>query len=826
MDHRQGIFGGRARVALAAAAIAAGLVGAGTASAQITVPTSYPGSLPGQPTQSIIISAGELSTYQGWWASPVNATQAGWKSNINSYAGQAPVLAAPASFAATVTQSQIVQAKALRWLMDPVTYAADKATVVNVLSNFAKVSGGTTITKPEVVQNYYQAFDFINSGLTTTERASITTRLSGSNVKGTITGTFNEPTQVNNQKLKHASTRAFGALLFNDNTDIDTQMNRINASLATNSTNDGAYTDGTHYLNYSTAQFGPFLKAYKNHTGVNLGANIEPLVKTAIGMRSPNGLLPTFHNNLNTGAAIHEYAYLLSNPALKAAALWNVTQLNGFDWTSWSNVTNNDWSYVDFFATTDFTTTPAAPNWSPTYLSSGQSKNAAFRNDWTTTSNYLSVNGGVDGASGAGFTHADTAEITVAANGTDVLVGPGYNRTGLTNTPAGFNASVATAHNIILAKDTGGATWGAGNSAAQTNTGTTTVMTNRLDSTENGSFKGVSDFVSLDWNYGAGSAAGNDVSGRRNTAFANEDYFIVADHFTRTDATNKDFAFNLIGKGTQTVVTNTTGYIAVKWAVTQYGPYNNGSFVNGYPFDQTQNGQVIAHLVGTQNMTLATGTNWMHEQYDRYDQTNSMTASMANAASGGFIAILETGAAGSASKFAITNLSASTHAAAKVVNATDGWTDVILSQASQTSRTVDTYTTNARYFYARKVGSVLDSLMIAQGTSVADGGNNVIVLTNATTLSLLFPGTDPGTIYGTISADNFTPNTELRFYGISNILDATLNGSAISFTNGALYRSVILSTSGELVLHYAPEPTALALLGVGSLTLLRRRRHA
>lgn len=774
----------------------------------------------------MIIPSSDLATYQGWWASPANATQSAWKSNVNYYAGLTPSLSQPAAFGDSVTQSQIIQAKALRWLMDPTTYAADKATVVSVLSTYASVPGGSTITRPEVVQSYYQAFDFINSGLTSGERSSITTRLSGSSVKGRITGTFNEPTQINNQRLKHASTRALGALLFNDNTDIDTQMNRMNQSLGSNTTNDGAYTDSFHYFNYSTAQFAPFLKAYKNHTGINLGSNIEPFIKMGLGMRSPNGLTATFHNNLNTAAAIHAYSSLISNTDLKAAALWNATQINGFDWTSWSNVVNNDWSYTDFFAVTDFSTTPAAPNWSPTFLSTGQSKNAAFRNDWTTTSNFLSLNGGIDGASGAGFTHADTGSITVAANGTDVIVGPGYNRTGLSNTPSGFNASTAIQHNIIVAKDTGGATWGAGNAASQTNTGTTSVLTNRLDSTEQGSFKGVSDFASLDYNYGAGTAAGNDVSGRRNTAHANEDYFVVADHFTRTDTTNKDFGFNLIGKGTQTVVTNTSGYIAVKWEVTQYGPYNNGATVNGFPFNQTQNGQVIAHVVGTHNMTLTTDTTWMHEQYDRYDQTNRMRAQITNVANGGFITVLETGTAGSASKLAITNLSATTHAAAKVVNATDGWTDVILNQSSQTTRTADTYTTNARYFYARKVGSAIDSLMIAQGTSVTDGGSNVITLTNPTTLSLLFSNLDPGSVFGTISYDNFVANTELRFYTISNINSATLNGSAITFGNGGSYQYVILPTGGELAVYYAPEPSSALLLGAGVLTLLRRRRRA
>ncbi|MCX5662781.1 MAG: PEP-CTERM sorting domain-containing protein [Planctomycetota bacterium] len=797
--------------------------------AQITVPTSHPGSLPGQPTSSIIISASDLATYQGWWTTPANAEQQRWRDSVNSTASGALTLAVPADYNAAATQARIAQAKALRWLLDPTNpnAAADKTAVTSVLTTYAKVPGGTVITRPEVVQGYYQAFDFINAGLSATERTNVTSRLSGSNVKGTITGLFNEPTQVNNQKLKHASTRALGALLFNDNTDIDTQLGRINASLATNTTNDGGYTDSqNHYQNYAIAQFAPFLKAYKNETGINLGANIKPLVDMSLGMRLPNGTNPSLHNGFNSPVGIHQYASLISDSAVRAAALWNVTQVAGHDWTSWTNIVNNDWTYTDFMAVTDFSTTPAAPNWSPTFHSTGQSKNAAFRNDWTTTSDYLGITGGIDGASGAGFVHYDTGEIYIAARGTNVIVGPGYDRRDLSNTPSGFNASLATEHNIILAKDTGGATWGAGNASAQTNTGTTSVLTNRLDSTEKGNFKGVSDFASLDWNYGAGSSAGNDVSGRRNTAFANEGYFIVADNFTRTDATNKDFAFNLVGKGTRTTITNTTGLIEVKWEVANYGTYNNGATISGPPYNAAQNGQVIEHIVGTGNMTLATDTTWMHENYNLYQVTNRMRASITNAASGGFISILETGTAGSASKFAITNLSTANYAAAKVVNATDGWTDDIMSQATATSRTFDTVTSDARYAYVRFVGSTINSLMIAQGTTVANSGSNVIVATSPITLSLLFDWNHPGSVLGNVSADNFTANTELRLYGLSDILSATINGSAITFTNGVSYDSVILPSGGALAIAYSPEPASgLALvMGAGLLGARRRRR--
>lgn len=778
-----------------------------TASAQLAVPTSHPGNLPGQPTHSLLISATDLPAWRAYWTTPANAVQAGWIQSVNSYANQTPTLAAPSTFSAAVAQSQIAQAKALRWLMDPVTYAADKATVVTILSSYAKVTGGTTITRPEVVQSYYQAFDFINSGLTAAERTAITARLSGSNVKGTITGLFNEPTQVNNQRLKHASTRAFGALLFNDNADIDSQLSRINSSLASNTTNDGAYTDSTHYLNYATAQLAPFVKAYRNHTGISLGSNLEPLARMALAMRSPNGLIGTSHNNLATGAAIHQYAAILPDATIAGAAIWNVLALAGFDWTSWSNAVNNDWSYVDFFALTDFRIAPRAPDWSPAFFAAGQSRNVALRSDWSTEADFLSVNGGIDGANGAGFAHADTASIAVAARGTDVLVGPGYNRTGLSNTPAGFNAALATSHNIVLAKDTGTSTWGAGNAASQTAAASTTTLGNRLDSTEFGNFEGVGDGVSVNWNYGAGSAAGNDTSGRRHVAFPHQSYFVMADTFGRTDATNKDFAVNLVGKGTQTVLVNTPAQVQVRWDVTALGPFRNGATLGGFPFNQPQDGAVIAHVVGSHALGLTTGTTWMHEQYDRYDETNFARVALSNVSSGATISILETLSAGAPSNLTVTNLSTTSFAAASVVDTNLGVTDFVLAQASAVVRSVADFNTDARYFAARTLqgaGGITASVALTQGTSVARGGARIVTVTQPTTLSLSFVNERPNLIRGTVAADGLVLGAELRLYGACDIIEATLGGVGAVFGDAGSYRYVVLGAPGELVITCAP----------------------
>lgn len=255
----------------------------------VTVPTSHPGNLPGQPTSSIIIGS-DMAAYRSWWANPVNARQTAWKNSIISRANQTLTLAVPADFTASMTQASIAQARAFRYIMDPnaATAANDLSSVTSVLKNYAKCVGGTNITKPEVAMSYYLAFDYVNAGINATDRSAITTRLSGSNVQGTL-GNFLMPS--NNQQAKRAATRGFGALLFNNDAEIDSMLSSLNSSFASNTTDDGGYTDSqNHYFNYMSHQVPEFLVAYKNHTGVNLGPNITPFVTMGAAQRHASEL--------------------------------------------------------------------------------------------------------------------------------------------------------------------------------------------------------------------------------------------------------------------------------------------------------------------------------------------------------------------------------------------------------------------------------------------------------------------------------------------------------------------------------------------------------
>jgi hypothetical protein len=322
--------------------------------------------------------------------------------------------------------------------------------------------------------------------------------------------------------------------------------------------------------------------------------------------------------------------------------------------------------------------------------------------------------------------------------------------------------------------------------------------TDRLDSTEHGDFHGVGDFATLKMNYG-----GADVS--RSSGFANEDYFVVADRMQ--SAGSHAYGFNLIGRGTRTVLTNTPDLVEVKW---EHGGQ-----------------QVIEHLVSTHAMSLTLASTYMHDVWNTFEATQRITATM-SAANAGFLSVIETGPAGSAAKLAITDLSTANYAALLATNAAENYQDWILSQAQSTLRTVDILTTDAEYAYLRHASGEFDSVMLARGTLLTDTGVAIFAADAPLTLSLWFGATQ---IRGTISADGLTPGTELTFFD-RYLLSVVLNGSPLPFTNGPGYGSFSLPGAGELVIEWAavPEPSSCLLAGVGTIgiaafSVLRKHRR-
>jgi hypothetical protein len=760
---------------------------------QVTISTS--GVLPPAPLAQSIILGDRQAALQAQWLAPVSPHQQSWVASIGSRASQATSGGVPATFAAAALDSSIAESAGLRYAMTG--SAADLAKSVGALVNAALPANNSNdfITHPELLTSYLSAYDYIRGApqadLPAATRATIETRL-----RNLAQGLGYGNNTASNARGKIGATKALAGELLNNQTLLNTGLADLQTHYNYSTTDDGWFTDSQgHYLNYTLRHLALLARAYEQGSGVNLYADVQPLLDMSIGLRKPDGTMPNVSNGLNSPLAMH-----LFTPTPDAAAasrmLWNLEQLPTGAFAN-TNIDNNDYSNSTSFALTNFDAAAAPPTQSPTFLTPGQSAVSVFRSDWSAASDYLLVSPGIDSPplEILGFTipafhsHNDTGEIHVVAGGHTMLPAAGYHRSDLSNSPAGFSSYNAENHNVVLVDGSLGPS-----EMGRTMRPEDFTHTHRLDSTEHGNFHGVGDFATLNTAY-----AGADVS--RSSGFANEDYFVVADRM-QSDGTH-DYGFNLIGRGSRTVLTDTPELVEVKWE-------HGGE-------------QVIEHLVSTHAMTLTLASTYMHDTFNVYEVTQRITAGV-SAADAGFLSVMETGPAGSGPKLAITDLSTVDYAALRATNAAENYEDWILSQATGTLRTVEVLGTDAEYAYLRHVGGTLDSAMFAAGTLLADQGVAVVQSDQRLTMSLAF---GPSEIRGTISADQFVAGTQLDFYG-RQIVSATLDGSPLAFFNTGPLGRVYLPAAGELVVGFVavPEPSslALALAGFCCAALARRSR--
>jgi hypothetical protein len=762
---------------------------------QITISTS--GVLPGAPLAHSIILGDRQAALQAQWLAPVSPHQQSWAASINGRANQATSGGVPATFGVAALDSSIAESAGLRYAMTG--SVADLTKSVGALLNSALPPNNSNdfITHPELLTSYLSAYDYIRGApladLPAATRATIETRL-----LNLAQGLSYGNNTASNAKGKIGATKALAGELLNSVSLLNTGLSDLQTHYNYSTTDDGWFTDSQgHYLNYTLRHLALFARAYQQGSGVNLYADVQPLLDMSIGLRKPDGTMPNVSNGLNSPVAMHLFT---ATPDAAAASrmLWNLEQLptNAFANT---NIDNNDYSNSTSFALTNFDVAAAQPTQSPTFLSDGQSAVSVFRSDWSASSDYLLVSPGIDSPAVKilGFTlpafHSahDTGEIHVAAGGHLMLPAGGYDRSDLSNSPSGFFSYEPENHNVVLVDGALGAS-----QQGRTMRPEDFTHTDRLDSTERGNFHGVGDFATLETAYG-------DAAMSRSSGFANEDYFVVADRM-QSDVTH-DYGFNLVGRGTRTVLANTTELVEVKW---EHGGQ-----------------QVIEHLVSTHPMTLTLASTYMHDTFNVYEVTQRMTAAT-SAADAGFLSVIETGTAGSPAKLAITDLSTSDYAALKATNARENYEDWILSQAAGVLRSVDVLGTDAEYAYLRHVGGSLDSAMLAMGTLLADEGVAVLQSDQRLTLSLLFGEAE---IRGTISADQFVAGTQLDFFD-RQIVAATLDGSPLAFLNQPQFGRVYLPAAGELVVSFVvvPEPASLtlAMAGVGFAGLYALRRRA
>lgn len=785
-------------------AIAAVLAFAACATGQMTIPTS--GVLPTGFIDHSFLLGDDLADFQSMWASPTGVVQQGWKNSIQSAAGIAFSGSAPTSFSQAASQAAMAQSSGLRYAMTG--SASDLSKVVATLL-VADIPPGTFITRPEVLTSYLSAYDFIR-GASTSELSPATRAAIESRLLGLANSLDNGNQTLSNARGKIGATRALAGVLLQDQALLDTGLGDLNGHFAYSTTDDGWFADSQgHYLNYTLRHVSLFARAYEQGSGVDLYPNLAPYVDMTIGLRLPSGAVPNVSNGTVSRVGVHLLSPS-SDPETAGLAMWNLTaglptNYNGYQST---NLVNNDNTATSFFALINFLDAAAtAPSESPTFLTRGQSHVSVFRQDWSTTSDYLLLSAGIDSPAtvieGGGIKlvlpafhmHNDTSEILLAARGQYILVAPGYERTDLPNSPPNFTPQKADWHNVILVDGNVGMTdaLNAGPELGRTMRPEDFVHTHRLDSTEHGSFKGVSDFSTLATSY-------NGASVERSVAFPGEDYFVVADHI-QSDGSHT-YGFNLIGRGVRSVLSQTPGRIDVQWEF-------NGA-------------RVIEHLFSTSSMTLTTDTRWMHYEFNQFEQTYRMLAEI-TADDALFLSVMETGDAGALSPLTITNLTSGPDVLGILVeNTAAGWTDTILTQLGNALTTAGRLSSDARYGYLREVDGDFTGAMIAEGTTFLVDGDVVFDLSSAATLSLWF---EENLVLGTVSDDGLTAGTSLRLFNRGYATGAWIDGQAIDYSNHGSWAEFTIENGGELRIEFStvPEPTTTAfyVLAVASMALAR-----
>ena len=700
------------------------------ANGQLKLPAS--GEAPSEKITGSLIMSDLAEQYRTWWKEPVVPHQKRWRDSVNGQADRKTSGQVPEDVGAAITDSSIAQAAAIRWAMTGQQKDLDKA--VDALTHSA-----TAIRSPfkssAVYLNYVVAYDFIAAApIDAKVRAQIEQRLRDS-VRADLV--FYKNMTKTNLRAKVAGTKAFAGVVLRDKALLNDGLKNLGISFGHNTTDDGWYTDGPgHYFNYTIPHVVAFLRAYHTGSGVSLYPNIAPFIDMTLGMRMPNGFTPNVSQGGNLLTCVHMFSHGL-DPERKANVLWHLTSTipPGYGWTSYTNTCNDDWSQSRHFWSTDFSARPKAPSRSPTYFSPGQAKITAFRSDWSPQSDFLLLSPGIDspphdrflGEGIAFHSHNDSGEFLVFTRGEYVLVAPGYARTDLSNSPKGFSPREADWHNVILVNGNVG-----DKNEGRTLRPENVVHTNRLDSTEHGRFKGVNDFATLKLNY-------TNTNVRRSVAFPNEDYFVVADTM-QSEATNA-YTFNLVGRGALTVLADTPELMRAQWVV--------------------GDAAVIEHLVGTHPMSLSHDELWMHDTYNVFERTQRMQATV-KAKGAGFLSVIETAARAEAGKLAVADRSTAQFAAVTVVNGEAGYRDVIVSQPTRVRRRIDDITTDALFAYVRYRGDVIDSLMIAQGTTVSCGGKTMCEASAPVTVSALFA---PDRVRHTVSPDGLTAGLKLSLGG-------------------------------------------------------------
>jgi Heparinase II/III-like protein/FlgD Ig-like domain len=658
-----------------------------------------------------------------------------------------PKIAKYCAFAWLVNSDATAKQKAIDALMTAYDYYG--ADSINFDKPYDEIYRGTWI------QNYCEAYDWMRAQLTAQQDSSIRAKLTNEAriLRQYMTSYAPRP---HNHRSKPAYGLATAALTFSSDPRaadwLTFALQMLNTVTKYQFSSDGIYREGAHYYLYSLVNEIPFLWHYKNVSSVDLFPYYKASFEWPVLIRDQRGWLPNNEDGNLKPAPTHMVAKayqttptrLHSTEPLAKILQWNWATTKFFT-VDYTGATNDVCWDIDEFLTYDASIPSVAPDVDPTLrLATGQ---VVFRNGWAnadTTMRYLLY---LAAAAADNHDHPDELSYIVNARNTCLAVDGGYGQDAW-NHNTWYLAPIS--HNLVTAVDSSPSDFAVNQTPPDRH-----FLVSR----------------SFDFSEKEAKTSAKNGRIRRGIAFIDNDYWIVYDVPTSTDAST---VYKLMVHARGALARTGT---QATWSVAADNDYGAAARLHSY--FQTTGVPTFSNKNGYTCLFKDSVT----QQYVEVQQTKDSVA---------FLHLLSTSAPGASSP-SITNFSTGTLAGFEVQKGSAIF-DAFMVQVRPLLFSTGFCSTDAQFAWVRRSGSVLNQFAVNEATlfrwNEADFFSSSAPLTLAADL-------DNDTLE-TFTIDSTTQPTSVSL-AISNVVGCQFNKQTISFSpsgNGGI--TLTIPTAGTL----------------------------
>jgi hypothetical protein len=609
------------------------------------------------------------------------------------------------------------------------------------------------------LQNYCEAYDWIQTQLTPTQDSTIRSKILTEIriLRNHMVDSTRYAPRPHNHRSKPAYGVATGALTFSSDPRasgwLQFALTQLNTVTKYQYSFDGIYREGGHYNLYSMVNGIPFLWHYLNVSGVDLFSYYTPAFEWPIKVRMGKGWLPSFEDSFLKPWPGHmaAKAYTTTSTSLhSSASLASVMQWSFFNTNiftqNYTGATNDVCWDIDEYLLYDSTIPETAPNVSATVnMGGGQT---IFRKNWNyadRTNRYLVFHGVAEADN---HNHPDNLSFMIEAENSIMGTAPGYGPAGFSDPRRNTWYITPQANNLITVDNL---------APIDSATNVTPTTWNFLDT----------DFFDQVEKKGFFS---NGAVWNRGISFPHQNYWVVRDA-VRSSAT-KTSRWYLHSRGTLT-----TNGINAKWT-TISDKYGTQALFDTYSI--SSGGSSITSQDGWLSLF------WGEEETAPYIYlVNQDTASM-------FLSVLYPRANGSTAP-TVTNISA-TGLLGFTVSYADT-TDIHLFKKNNTTQTASGVTTDGNYAWLSLKSFLQQSLSITNGDSLLWNGSAVFTASQPVTIAIKYQ--NQNTVIASSDSLIGSMNIQLKLpFLANNLTDVFLNNLPKNFiiTGDS---SISFSTSGS-----------------------------